>query len=266
MAAEGLENEVVQILRLIDDNQNFLLSGGAGSGKTYSLVSVINEIYSRNPAAKVACITYTNAAVHEIENRVSNKKIRISTIHDFLWESISSFQNELKTTLIESINNPEVKYKNITVETPYANEFNNGLRYTEFLRLADGNISHDEIITLANQMFKKYPKLCDIINSKYDYILVDEYQDTFPEVIEILLEFLSKSKRSSKIGFFGDSMQSIYDDGIGDLNKYIESGVITEVQKKQNRRNPKSVLLAFIGILYDLYALYGWAGSVCYPP
>ena len=33
MATEGLENEVVQILKLIDDNKNFLLSGGAGSGK-----------------------------------------------------------------------------------------------------------------------------------------------------------------------------------------------------------------------------------------
>ena len=96
MATEGLEKEVTEIFRLIDDNKNFLLSGGAGSGKTYSLVSVINEIYCQNPMAKIACITYTNTAVHEIENRVLNKKLRISTIHDFLWNSISSFQNELK--------------------------------------------------------------------------------------------------------------------------------------------------------------------------
>lgn len=33
----------------------------------------------------------------------------------------------------------------------------------DFLRLADGYISHDEIIILANQMFKKYTKLCDIL-------------------------------------------------------------------------------------------------------
>lgn len=242
MVAERLEKEVIQIFELIDDNRNFLLSGGAGSGKTYSLVSVINEIYNRNPIAKIACITYTNAAVHEIENRVLNKKIRISTIHDFLWDNISPFQNELKTTLIESINNPEVKYKNITVELPYNNEFKDGVKYAEFLRLSDGYISHDEIITLANQMFKKYPKLCDILNNKYDYILVDEYQDTFPEVIEILLVYLSKSKKRSIIGFFGDSMQSIYDDGIGDLNNYIESEIVFEVQKSQNRRNPQSVI------------------------
>ena len=92
MVAEGLEKEVIQIFELIDDNRNFLLSGGAGSGKTYSLVSVINEIYNRNPIAKIACITYTNAAVHEIENRVLNKKTRISTIHDFYGRIFHHFK------------------------------------------------------------------------------------------------------------------------------------------------------------------------------
>lgn len=244
MATERLEKEVIEVFKLIDEKKNFVLSGGAGSGKTYSLVAVINEIYSRNPVVKIACITYTNAAVHEIENRVANNKLRISTIHDFLWDNISSFQSELKSTLIEGINNSEVKYKNIKVETPYINKFEDGIKYTEYLRLATGNISHDEVITLANRMFKKYPKLCDILNNKYDYILVDEYQDTFPEVVEILLDFLPNSKTTTKsiIGFFGDSMQSIYDTGIGDLNKYIESRLVTEVQKKQNRRNPQSVI------------------------
>lgn len=147
MAAKGLEKEVVKILALIDEHKNFLLSGGAGSGKTYSLVSLMNEIYQRNPTAKIACITYTNAAVHEIENRILNQGARISTIHDFLWESIAPFQNELKTTLIEGINNPEVRYKNITVDIPYNNEFKDGIKYMEYLRLEDGCISHDEVIT-----------------------------------------------------------------------------------------------------------------------
>lgn len=242
MVAKGLETEVGEVFRLIDERKNFLLSGGAGSGKTYSLVSVINEIYSRNSKAKVACITYTNAAVHEIENRVSNSRLKIATIHDFLWENISPFQSELKTTLLESINNPEINLRNISVNTPYYNDFVDGIKYKEHLRLANGEISHDEIIVLANQMFKKYDKLCDIVAWKYEYILVDEYQDTFPEVIEILLEFLSKSKIKSIVGFFGDSMQSIYDDGIGDLEKHIVNKKVFEVQKTQNRRNPQLVI------------------------
>ena len=34
----SLEPEVQEIFQSIDDGRNFLLSGGAGSGKTYSLV------------------------------------------------------------------------------------------------------------------------------------------------------------------------------------------------------------------------------------
>lgn len=242
MVAEGLEEEVKIIFENICNGNNFLLSGGAGSGKTYSLVSVINEIYSRIPSSKIACLTYTNSAVHEIESRVFNKNLSISTIHDFLWENISSFQTELKQTLLSGINDDSVNYKNISVELPYSNDFNDGIRYTENLRISNGEISHDEVIVLANQMFKKYSKLCDILNDKYDYILIDEYQDSFAEVIEILLDFLSRSRKKSIIGFFGDSMQSIYDEGIGDLDKYIENGKVIEIQKKQNRRNPQAVI------------------------
>lgn len=244
MVAKELENEVIRIFEHIKNRENFVLSGGAGSGKTYSLVSVINELYAKDPYVRIACITYTNAAVHEIQGRISNRNLHISTIHDFLWENISSYQKELKETLLEGINAEPSLYKNIHVEKPYNNEFNNGVSYAENLSIASGKISHDEIIILANQMYKKYAKLCKILNDKYDYIFVDEYQDTFSEVVEIFLEHINRIKTSRKciLGFFGDSMQSIYDKGVGDLQKYIEEGKVVEIRKKQNRRNPLSII------------------------
>jgi len=241
MASERL-NEEEQIFEHIKNKHNFLLSGGAGSGKTYSLVAVINKILYEYPKARIACITYTNAAAHEIENRLSYKNVRVSTIHDFLWDIISPFQKELKETLIEGINDPESSFKNIYVDLPYTNDFVDGITYTEHLSLDKGNISHDEVIILACKMFGKYIKLCNIVNCKYDFILVDEYQDTSPFVIEILLKSLPKSKQKSIVGFFGDSMQAIYDDGVGDIDNYVKNGMVMEVQKEQNRRNPQSVI------------------------
>lgn len=241
MASERL-NEEDQIFEHIKNKHNFLLSGGAGSGKTYSLVAVINKILSEYPKAQIACITYTNAAAHEIENRLSYKNVRISTIHDFLWDIISPFQRELKETLIEGINDSESSFKNIHVDLPYSNDFIDGITYSEHLSLAKGNISHDEVIILACKMFEKYTKLCNIVNCKYDFILVDEYQDTSPYVIEILLKSLPKRNQKSIIGFFGDSMQAIYDDGVGDIDNYVNNGMVMEVQKEQNRRNPQSVI------------------------
>ena len=104
-----LESEVQEILSHIDNNDNFLLSGGAGSGKTFSLVQVIKQVIFENPTSKVACMTYTNAAVREIESRVNHKKLNVTTIHDFLWDNIKSFQKDLKKALISLINNPEIK-------------------------------------------------------------------------------------------------------------------------------------------------------------
>ena len=40
----NLEPEVQVIFEAIDEGRNFLLSGGAGSGKTYSLVNVIRQV------------------------------------------------------------------------------------------------------------------------------------------------------------------------------------------------------------------------------
>lgn len=242
MASERLTEED-QIFELIKNGHNFLLSGGAGSGKTYSLVEVIKKILSEYPKAKIACITYTNTAVHEIEKRFSYKNMRVSTIHDFLWNSISSFQKEMKETLLEEINKAESDFKNIYVEKPYSNIFPDGIMYKEYLSIDKGYISHDEVIVLANKMFKKYEKLCNIVNWKYDYILVDEYQDTFSAVIEILLDSLNKGKRKSIIGFFGDSMQAIYKNG-GEqsVTKYVDEGKVKEVKKEQNRRNPQLVI------------------------
>ena len=244
MVARKLEDEVIRIFECIKNRDNFVLSGGAGSGKTYSLVSVINELFAKEPHVKIACITYTNAAVHEIQGRISNRNLHISTIHDFLWENISSYQKELKETLLEGINAETSPYKNFHVEKPYSNDFNNGISYAENLSIAAGKISHDEIIILANQMYKKYIKLGEILNDKYDYIFVDEYQDTFLEVIEIFLEHIYRVKTSRKciLGFFGDSMQSIYDKGVGDLQKYIEEGKVVDIPKTQNRRNPQSII------------------------
>ena len=48
MVEEKLEPEVVQIFEHIKNGKNFLLSGGAGSGKTYSLVQVIKKAIADN--------------------------------------------------------------------------------------------------------------------------------------------------------------------------------------------------------------------------
>lgn len=244
-----MDKELKQIIQHIRDNHHFLLSGGAGSGKTYTLVQTIKQVIQEYPTALIACITYTNAAVQEIENRVNHENLRVSTIHDFLWGCISNFQNELRDSIIDLINTeqlPRVPNLTIPVDSSFFNKDGETqqIKYKEYLRIKDGIISHDEVIVIANYMFSKYPKLCQIVIGSYPFILIDEYQDTNPLVVDIFLNQFSKQKgRQYCIGFFGDSMQAIYDEGIGDLAKFIYPvGQVYEVKKEQNRRSPKAVI------------------------
>lgn len=175
MVAEKLaqeNDELYEILEHIKQGHDFLLSGGAGSGKTYSLVQVLQHISGLYPNAQIACITYTNAAAIEIKNRANIKNLRVSTIHDFLWDMIVQFQKEAKITLLELINNPECSIKNPNSDSPYQNTFENGIQYKEYLRIDRGEISHDEVLVLANGMFKKYPRLCDLLIDKFQFIFV----------------------------------------------------------------------------------------------
>lgn len=244
----NLELEVQEIFQSIDADRNFLLSGGAGSGKTYSLVSVIRQAILENPTAKVACMTYTNAAVKEIEERVNHKNLNVSTIHDFLWDNIKHFQKELKVAIISLANDEEVSRISIDDANPipntYYEDLEDGIQYKEYVRLRDGIISHDELLLVANYLFDKYPKLSSIVKDKYQFIFIDEYQDTSKAVVDIFLTHFKKSEKKNTIGFFGDAMQSIYEDGIGNLDEYKgeDADKVKEIPKKQNRRNPQLVI------------------------
>lgn len=237
------EKVFLEIMEHIHNGNNFLLSGGAGSGKTYTLVEVLKQVIKDNPTIPIVCITYTNAAVKEIKERVGHKNLTVLTIHDFLWDTLSAYKKDLKRILIELIEDPEQTRFQINSKNSIPDDYANyDVNYREFLRLREAIISHDELLILANKMYEKYPRLCDIFIDKCKFLFIDEYQDTSPFVINILLEHIQKSKRKNVIGFFGDSMQSIYEDGIGNIQNHIDSGIVKEVVKKQNRRNPKTVI------------------------
>ena len=211
---------------------NFLLSGGAGSGKTNTLMQILDLIYDMNPIVNIACITFTNVAADEIKGRAKYDKLEVSTIHDFLWKSIKNYQNDLKISLVALIEQEKteektgIKYSGeIDINEEYLRD--KEINYKDYKKIDDGILSHDEVLRISNYMFKTYPLLCDILKDKYDYILIDEYQDTEKQVIEIFLEYLPKSSNKKNIiGFFGDSMQSIYGNRISDLQNYIVKGSV----------------------------------------
>lgn len=247
MDTRTLEDEVKIALQCIEKGKNFILEGGAGSGKTYSLISLIETLSVKSPKIKIVCITYTNNAVAEIKSRIDNENLWVSTIHEFIWYMIKKYQKEIKNELVLLINDETIKNfkkpKNLENTLMTIDYFDNiDIEYDEYYSMNPSEnkvkISHNHILILAEKMFDKYKKLSDILKDIANCIFVDEYQDTSPYIAKILLEHLKKSKKKNVIGFFGDSMQSIYDEGVGDLNKY----KLKKIVKKQNRRNPRLVI------------------------
>lgn len=90
-------------------------------------------------------------------------------------------------------------------------------------------------------MLKKYNTLQRILSDRFDYLFIDEYQDTSPEIVDVLLEVVAKNCDVT-IGFFGDSMQGIYKDGVGDVEKYINDGRLKKIEKEDNYRCSEQVV------------------------
>ncbi|MEA3482349.1 MAG: UvrD-helicase domain-containing protein [Pseudomonadota bacterium] len=111
-------------------------------------------------------------------------------------------------------------------------------------RLDKMKFSHDTLIEYAERMVNNYPILRRIIIDKYPYIFLDEYQDAHPLVIKImkmLHDYSGANKRSWLVGYFGDTAQTIYDDGIGSDIDTLHPDVEI-IYKKYNRRSQKQII------------------------
>jgi len=80
---------------IIDDiDKHFKVVAGPGAGKTYWLINHIRNVLKNstkfNSVSKLACITYTNVAVEEIQKRLNltGDRVEVSTIHSFLYNNI----------------------------------------------------------------------------------------------------------------------------------------------------------------------------------
>lgn len=151
------------------------------------------------------------------------------------YDSKPEYYNQEINKRIESLN---IKISDIVQKADYSKIVYNETKFNNFKDLSYG---HDGLLDIAHLLFAKYPLLGKIISDKYDYVFIDEYQDTRETIINDLLK-ISSSEQNFTMCLFGDNMQSIYSDGIGDVNSYIQSGVLYSISKPDNYRCSYEVL------------------------
>lgn len=111
-------------------------------------------------------------------------------------------------------------------------------------RLDKMRISHDTLLDYGLALIQKYPKMKQIVIDSYPYILIDEYQDTANIVVEIMNavgQYAKEIRHDIFIAYFGDSVQNIYDTGVGTKLRQLHPNLAT-VTKLYNRRSYTEVI------------------------
>jgi DNA helicase-2/ATP-dependent DNA helicase PcrA len=105
-------------------------------------------------------------------------------------------------------------------------------------------ISHDTLLEYGLIIVEKYDTLKQIVIDKYPFVFIDEYQDTNEKIVLImstLENYAKKIVHKFFIGYFGDTAQNIYDDGVGSKINDIHIG-LKPINKEFNRRSTKEVI------------------------
>lgn len=101
--------------------------------------------------------------------------------------------------------------------------------------------SHDTLIEYSKILIEKSYTIKRIILDTYPYILVDEFQDTNPQIVSLLALLDSLPNNKCVIGYYGDSCQNIYEDGVGNQLNSLHEGLF-EIKNSTNRRSAKSIV------------------------
>ena len=221
-----------------DGKESVILKATAGSGKTWCCVQRLKYLLKKGvKPEKIIFFSYTNAAVNELKERIENDSIKITTIHSFcmgflkrigkakepvtFFDFISWYR---KKRLPVEKEEQEIFEEQISLIYDEADYFSSKISsyklqmaddilvskipdylddYNEFLEETNGMDFCDMLI--ETKKYLKDNRYLRMIKNQYDYIFVDEYQDTSTVQMDILLRLNAKYYY-----IIGDVNQSIF--------------------------------------------------------
>ena len=253
---------------------NLTLTACPGSGKTRVILAKLLSLAEQvvNTPRSIACITYTNAAVDEIEhrlNRYGDHRIRdrseVSTIHSFclhyilrpyVWlvpdvpsefsiltqqmgifeQIVEAVEDEFNRSIVRSTFDDYGSLRANIEGEPAGKGVESGIvsdasarRYWEICRNR-GFIDFSMILYFSLRILRENPFVGAGLASRFQWLLIDEFQDTTDVQIEIL-RHLAQHNLS---GFFlvGDENQSIQ--GFAGARPDLAIEFSNEVEARQN--------------------------------
>lgn len=218
-----------------------------GSGKTRTIIAKLLTCVDkvRESARRIACITYTNTAVYEIEDRLRSygsggdaEYCEVSTIHAFCLNNIlrhfywrapelakgfvvlppdDEHYIKLATEVCtrHGVKYPKDQFELIgrrpdgTAIIPAGSGLTDEIA-VEFWGLlhADGYIDFSNIVYYSYRILLDWPPAAQAVAARFAWVLVDEFQDTSALQVEILK--LIAGPGTTQFFLVGDPHQSIF--------------------------------------------------------
>lgn len=217
---------------VLSDNPRILCLAGAGTGKTHSMLSrIFRLIEDGADPTSILALTFTNAAAFEMRQRYLKQSTisecpEFRTFHSFCYSIISKdakIRNAIGyTTVPEVITEAEMKNLQTTLrislniklsekklfgghdlKTPQEKA-----EYALFQKALKKEIRKQSVITFdilcydVCKLFETDDPLTHPYKDKYEYIFVDEFQDTDPKQFRFVSSF-----KDSKFFIVGDAQQ-----------------------------------------------------------
>ncbi|MBD3363512.1 AAA family ATPase [Candidatus Dojkabacteria bacterium] len=220
-----------------------MINAGPGTGKTLTLINrILYMIFEKNISPEtILVLTFTEKAAQEIKDRLNNYKADlpqipfVGTFHALGYKILNKKYKDIKLIdekqrkknirecmKSESIESPlreldtkELgliisKYKNFSIKS---SDYKNQSHIKKFTKKYDKLLKKQNLLDFDDLLLKTYkfikdnPKLSPTYQYKFDYILIDEFQDINPIQFKIIKLLLNKE---NNIFIIGDPLQSIY--------------------------------------------------------
>ncbi|MDQ2668477.1 MAG: UvrD-helicase domain-containing protein [Gemmatimonadota bacterium] len=250
-----------------------LVLAGPGAGKTYCLIERIRYLIEQHhfDPARICAFTFTNKAAGEISQRLESRlgaaadRIKRGTIHAFcaellrelgaavLLESGFGIADEAyQLDVLRRIEGPRKWHRNVLTRFSAYRFRNIALQHDDLIlfhkyeRFLAGRklVDFDTLVIKAAELLESDSPAAEQIRSRWDVVLVDEFQDLNPLQYRVVKALARKHRHVFAVG---DDEQSIYSWAGADPKVFtdfandFDIGPSRRLHLEENRRCPDDV-------------------------
>ena len=259
---------------------------GPGSGKTHTIIQrILHLIKMGIPPLNILVITFSKSAATELQNRFFSQTngeyfpVTFGTFHAVFFHilnekyhykasdilSLSQKMEYMKTACVQSDGKKEpdeeeilqhlqklAVYKNNAGKIKITLEEKNIYEIYKKICIENRKIDFEDMMLKCYEVLKTDSEICNFYRKKFQYIIVDEFQDINP-IQYLILRILAKPKNNLMV--VGDDDQSIY--GFRGSKPQIllsfqkDFPNVKQIQFKKNYRSTKEIVKFSQDIICD---------------